>query len=287
MLRRGRQIRKNRTSWRNINSYLIAATFLGWVFSGTSFGAPLVKWIEVPAGSYKPLFNPPEYKTKRLLPPKESEASRSADPILIQVNAFEVLRNPVTNRDFRGFLLRYPGWRRDQVKSLFVDAMYLENWPPDTSPQYKAFLRKPVVSISWFAANSYCNSIGARLPTNDEWEYISSLDDSDLRDAVILNWYSDPSAEQGVRNEPTFIGKLGVIDMYGKIWEWTMDFNSTFEIGESEGQSKGLFCGAGSVGSANPRDYASFMRMAFRSSLSARYSLANLGFRCARDRRLK
>jgi formylglycine-generating enzyme required for sulfatase activity len=31
------------------------------------------------------------------------------------------------------------------------------------------------------------------------------------------------------------------------------------------------------------QDYATFMRLAFRSSLEARYTMRTLGFRCARD----
>lgn len=43
------------------------------------------------------------------------------------------------------------------------------------------------------------------------------------------------------------------------------------------------FCGAGAVTAADKNDYASFMRIAFRSSLKAGYTAGSLGFRCARD----
>ena len=42
---------------------------------------------------------------------------------------------------------------------------------------------------------------------------------------------------------------------------------------------EGLFCGSGATNAADFRDYAAFMRYAFRSSLSARYCVPNLGFR--------
>ena len=64
------------------------------------------------------------------------------------------------------------------------------------------------------------------------------------------------------------------------------DFNTALVTGESRGDTgleRRLFCGAGSIGSADSKDYASFMRFAFRSSLKAAYTTKNLGFRCADD----
>ena len=70
------------------------------------------------------------------------------------------------------------------------------------------------------------------------------------------------------------------------MWEWVLDFNSTL-ISEDSRTGKDpdrlLFCGSGAVGSRDRNDYASFMRIAFRSALSPRYTTASLGFRCARD----
>ena len=40
-----------------------------------------------------------------------------------------------------------------------------------------------------------------------------------------------------------------------------------------------LYCGSGAVGASDFENYAAFMRYAFRSSLEARYTVANLGFR--------
>jgi formylglycine-generating enzyme required for sulfatase activity len=42
-------------------------------------------------------------------------------------------------------------------------------------------------------------------------------------------------------------------------------------------------CGAEAAAAKDPTAYATFMRMAFRGSLSARDTTANLGFRCAYD----
>ena len=55
------------------------------------------------------------------------------------------------------------------------------------------------------------------------------------------------------------------------------------EDGRSAGDQNALFCGSGGARAIDPSDSATFMRYAFRSSLKARYTVRNLGFRCARD----
>jgi len=59
--------------------------------------------------------------------------------------------------------------------------------------------------------------------------------------------------------------------------------------GESRGDSsldQNLFCGSGAAGAVDPSDYAAFMRFAFRGSLKAVYTQANLGFRCASNKEI-
>ena len=69
-------------------------------------------------------------------------------------------------------------------------------------------------------------------------------------------------------------------------WEWTEDFNSVLTTNDSrtaEYDDKGLFCASAATTATDVLNYASFMRYAFRQSLKANYTVANLGFRCAKD----
>jgi formylglycine-generating enzyme required for sulfatase activity len=80
----------------------------------------------------------------------------------------------------------------------------------------------------------------------------------------------------------SFSNIYGVKGLHDLVQEWTEDFNSALVTGESRAdgaRDRALFCGSGAIGAADFEDYGAFMRYAFRSSLDARYSLANLGFR--------
>ncbi|MEQ9363263.1 MAG: SUMF1/EgtB/PvdO family nonheme iron enzyme, partial [Leptospirales bacterium] len=72
--------------------------------------------------------------------------------------------------------------------------------------------------------------------------------------------------------------------LHGSVWEWVLDFNSvTIDSDSRESGQSAKFCGAGGFNSSSPRDYAAFMRQAFRSGLTAASTTRNLGFRCARS----
>jgi formylglycine-generating enzyme len=219
----------------------------------------------------------------------------SSDSPLVSVYPFRLDKQPVTNHDFQQFVTDNPKWRRDAVPSLFVENTYLSHWKK-TSSQYEPNqidLEKPVVYVSWYAAQAYCQAQKKRLPTVAEWEYVAQASyiqkDGSLEKGYnqkILDWYSKAAkqvtADVG-RDEANY---WGVHNMHGMIWEWTEDFNSNLTSGESRGDSsvnKDLYCASGVVGAVNPSDYAAFMRYGFRSSLNAKFTLSSLGFRCATD----
>lgn len=229
-------------------------------------GACAQSWISVQGGEFVPLYG-----------------SQKKSVI---VENFEINEYPVTNAEFLTFVTLNPAWRKDQVKRLFVDATYLRHWASLSELGAHAPPQSPVVNVSWFAAKAYCDMNGGRLPTVDEWEYIASREIQGVDSTrLILDWYGYPTPDvlppitSGLKN------CTGVSALHGLIWEWVLDFNSTMVTGESRGDGaldKSLYCGAGSVGAANPEDYAAFMRFAFRSSLKAKYTVNNLGFRCVK-----
>lgn len=216
---------------------------------------------------------------------------RQSDKQVLQ--PFYMDKYPVTNDEYLKFVKANPKWRRSNIKRIFADQSYLKNWKSDLEPGNNVKLNSPVTNISWFAAKAYAAWIGKRLPTIAEWEYVAAasekkangLSDNEFKQRI-LEWYSKPTPAiipEVKENKPNF---WKVFDMHGLVWEWVDDFNSILLSGESRTGSeigKNLFCGGGSVRTIDPGDYAAYMRYALRSSLSANYTVYNLGFRCVKD----
>ncbi len=214
------------------------------------------------------------------------------DSLPVTVENFQIDKYPLTNKEYRKFMLENSKWKKSEVKALFADGRYLNHWKNDTELKSDELENAPVTNVSWFAARAYCKWQGKRLPTLDEWEYVAMADketaDARKKDGYnqfILSWYERPkSFHQEVGS--TYKNYWGVYDMHGMVWEWTSDFNSVIISGETrrdENQDNNLFCGSAAIGSSDLMNYAAFMRYAFRSSVKGNYSIRNLGFRCAQD----
>ncbi len=214
------------------------------------------------------------------------------DSMRVTINDFYIDVYPVTNEEYLEFVKKNPKWQRSNVISLFADDNYLSRWESDTILGNNQSLKAPITTISWFAANDYCECQGKRLPTVDEWEYAAMADEK-LPDArtvetyndYILSWYEKPKT---FNNEigSTFKNYWGVYDLHGLVWEWTSDFNSVLVSGESRkdvDNDSNLFCGSAAIGATDLMNYAAFMRYAIRGSVKAKYTLRNLGFRCVKD----
>jgi formylglycine-generating enzyme required for sulfatase activity len=256
----------------------ITPLLVGWVVSAGGFGlaasnAP-AGMVAIAGGPFQPQFR----------------SSTDAREITVKPFFLDVL--PVTNEDFLEFVRAEPRWQRSKVKRLFADESYLKNWAGDLEPGPNAPSRAPVTFLSWFAAKSYAQWKGKRLPTVAEWEFVASAsstrpdgENDPEFSRQVLNWFATPTSELS----PVGAGPAnfwGVQDMHGLVWEWVADFNTAMVTGDARsdiGLDRQLFCGSGAQGARNLNDYPAFMRYGFRSSLQADYCVHNLGFRCAKD----
>jgi len=230
--------------------------------------------VEIKGGTYIPLYG--------------------RDSMQVTINDFFMDIYPVTNEEFLTFVNKNPKWKRSRVKKLFADENYLHQWETDTTLGETQSLQAPITNISWFAANDYCDCLGKRLPTIDEWEF-AAMSNEKLSDArnlktyneYILSWYEKPKT---FNNEigSTFKNYWGVYDLHGLVWEWTYDFNSVLISGESRkdvDNDSNLFCGTAAIGATDLMNYAAFMRYAIRGSVKANYAMKNLGFRCVKNKK--
>lgn len=210
----------------------------------------------------------------------------------VRVAAFRLDHTPVTNEQFARFVAEHPEWRRDRVAGVFADGSYLSHWRSATEiePHQR---NQPVVYVSWFAANAYCESRGARLPTWHEWEYVAaaSATEQDGRNddewrQTILGWYSKSARHSLPEVGKTPVNYYGVRDLHGVIWEWVDDVNAMLVSSDNREQSSPdalRFCGPGALTMEEKENYATLMRIAMLSSMQANYTSKTMGFRCASD----
>jgi formylglycine-generating enzyme required for sulfatase activity len=209
-----------------------------------------------------------------------------------QVAPFRLRTELVTNAEFLAFVKAHPAWRRDKVARILADARYLTQWASADTLGDEVLPRQPVTRVSWFAAQAYCESERARLPSWYEWEFAAAAD-ATRRDAradpawreSILGWYSRPSTTA----LPQIGGAAniyGVRDINGLVWEWVDDFNALMVASDSRDQGDPdllKFCGAGALSMQEKENYAVLMRIAMLSALKAADTTNNMGFRCAKS----
>ncbi len=211
----------------------------------------------------------------------------------VEVAAYALRTEPVTEAEYLAFVKAHPQWRRDRAPRLLAEPRYLQQWPAIDRIE-PAHAQRPVTSVSWFAARAYCESEQARLPTWHEWEYAAAAD-ATRRDARadpawrerILGWYSRPNGDG-----PGAVGgeanAWGVRDLHGLVWEWVDDANALLVSADNREQGdpdRRKFCGAGALSMQDRDNYAVLMRIAMLSSLGGADVTTHLGFRCARPAR--
>jgi formylglycine-generating enzyme required for sulfatase activity len=178
-----------------------------------------------------------------------------------------------------------------------LDAFYIDKFEV-TNEQFKVVFpnhkfetgedRYPVVGVTWKDAKKYAESIGRRLPTEEEWEKAARGDDGreypwgDKFDKKKCS--SGESVDAKVREVGKYregASPYGCMDMAGNAYEWTASWYQAYpgnqEINTKYGQVFRVLRG----GSYQSDEF--YVRCARRHYDSVDAARKDYGFRCAMD----
>jgi formylglycine-generating enzyme required for sulfatase activity len=149
----------------------------------------------------------------------------------------------------------------------------------------------PMVNVNWEFACGYARWAGAELPTEAQWEFAargpeaceypwgSSWEPERCHNSVVTK----AGSVARVGSYPQGASALGILDMAGNVWEWTVDWYEetyyTFSpqvdpAGPSHGTQRVLR--GGSWGNETPHDYRTRTRVACDPAVRG----DSIGFRC-------
>jgi formylglycine-generating enzyme required for sulfatase activity len=146
--------------------------------------------------------------------------------------------------------------------------------------------RHPVNCVSWTMADAFCRWRGARLPTEEEWEYAARgprsqrypWGDASATDKSCWNRPPGKTRTCPVATFPADTSPFGLSDMAGNVAEWTQSPYCNFDGSECKHGARVI------KGGSCDMTLEVWLRSSYRDFVGENEVGYNLGFRCARSK---
>lgn len=215
---------------------------------------------------------------------------------LITLDAFWIDRTVVTNAMYAKFLNELGN--QIEGRTTWLDAgdedvlLYQQEgiWRP-----VSGYEQHPVVEVTWFGAQAYCQRVGRRLPTEAEWEHAARG-----ADARVYPWGNDIDCEHAqyancgggllpVGSKSAGVSPYGVLGLSGNTWEWVADWYADDYYATSPADNpSGLRDGETRVLRGGSWEYDwKHLRAANRRNNGPAVSMHDYGFRCVLNSEMK
>lgn len=152
----------------------------------------------------------------------------------------------------------------------------------------------PVIYVNWYDANAFCKHTGGRLPTEREWEKAARGNNGNE-----FSWGNEWKAgmsntgdeewEDGIAPVGSYkndASSFNVVDLAGNVSEWVDDWYQGYPGSDYNSKDFGknykVLRGA-AWGREGHYAISLFQRGAYRFDLTPQSTLADLGFRCAKN----